>query len=79
MTGNDEHAELLEELLRARGPVVISGYASDLYDAALADWDRIEMPSATGQGGTYAARCEVLWANRSIGTPSLFDPEAAAS
>ncbi|OHV03723.1 DNA methyltransferase [Mycobacterium talmoniae] len=79
MTSGDEHAELLEQLLRARGPVVLSGYANDLYDTTLADWDRVEMPSVTGQGGTCAARSEVFWSNRTISNPSLFDPEVVAS
>lgn len=79
MCGEGAHGELLEALLRVSASVVLSGYASELYDTALAGWDRIEMPSATGQGGTYAARTEVLWSNRQISNPTLFDPEVAAS
>lgn len=79
MTGEQEHVELLEELLRARGSVVVSGYANALYDTALSGWDRIEIPSATGQGGFYAARTEVLWSNRSVSDPTLFDPQVVAS
>src|SRR5271166_1507376 len=73
MISPDEHAQLLDSLLAARASVVLSGYANTLYDTELRDWDRVEIPSATSQGGTYAARTEVLWSNRQISTPTLFD------
>lgn len=66
MRDDASHAELIKALQRARGSVVLSGYASDLYDAALSDWARIEIPTITGQGGTKQARTEVIWANRPI-------------
>lgn len=47
--------------------------ANTLYDIELGDWDRVEIPSATSQGGAYAARTEVSWSNRQISTPTLFD------
>lgn len=59
------HVELLESLLRCRASVVLSGYDSELYSEALADWDRTEM-TATSQGGTDVTRTEVLWVNRPI-------------
>jgi DNA adenine methylase len=52
---------------------VLSGYRSDLYDAALRKWDRVEIATDTAQGGKYAARTKVLWSNRPISTPTLFD------
>lgn len=73
MGSEAQHAELLGALRGARAAVVLSGYASDLYDRALADWDRIEFQSATGQGGTQRVRTEVIWSNRAISEPSLFD------
>ncbi|EHB45843.1 alpha/beta hydrolase fold protein [Mycolicibacterium rhodesiae JS60] len=70
----DAHAELLDELLACRASVVLSGYASDLYDHTLAEWSRIEIPTGTAQGGTYQTRTEVIWSNRPIGEqPALFD------
>jgi len=76
MTSQGQHTQLLDCLLAARASVVVSGYANDLYDTALSDWDRVEIPSATSQGRRYAARTEVLWANRPISTPTLFDTAA---
>ena len=56
----EEHAELLEFLLSLKGMVVLSGYASELYDDMLSDWGRVER-------GTYAdgarPRTEVMWCN----------------
>ncbi|MDQ2628399.1 MAG: DNA adenine methylase [Actinomycetota bacterium] len=73
MTDRGEHVELLDALLDARASVVLSGYANDLYDTALAHWDRIEISTATGQGGTHQLRTEVIWSNRPISQPGLFD------
>lgn len=68
-----EHRELAEVLLAARASVVLSGYPSDLYDQDLySDWDRVEIPSGTGQGNVWSNRTEVLWSNRPIGEPNLF-------
>lgn len=78
MDGAAEHEDLLSALLDCRAAVVLSGYASELYDTALAGWSRMEMAASTGQGGTYANRTEVLWSNRSIGeAPGLWDGEAS--
>lgn len=54
--------------------VVLSGYPSDLYDLELyPDWHRHTLPASTGQGGTWANRTEVLWANRPLGEqPALW-------
>ncbi|MEM6328236.1 MAG: DNA adenine methylase [Bacteroidota bacterium] len=61
---NEEHAEALTALVAAadRGcAVVVSGYGSELYDAALADWRRVEFETtANGQTGA-ARRTECLW------------------
>jgi DNA adenine methylase len=78
MPGGDDHRALLDALLACSAAVVLSGYASPLYDDALAGWDRVEMAASTGQGGVYANRTEVLWSNRPIGEPTLFDGEAAS-
>lgn len=58
-----EHAELLEHLQQARARVVLSGYASPLYDRTLGDWERVTIPASTQQGGDNAGRTEVLWCN----------------
>jgi DNA adenine methylase len=70
MPSTGEHEELLEALLRARSAVVLSGYASGLYDTALAGWSRVEIPTFNGNAGN-GARVEVVWSNREIGHPTL--------
>lgn len=59
MTDND-HVELLAALKEHRGPVLISGYPSELYDRELAGWHR-ETTTATDQ--VSRVRQEVLWMN----------------
>ncbi len=80
MRTDGEHRELAKALHNCRASVVLSGYASDLYDRELyADWYRHTMVAGTGQAGAWSNRTEVLWSNRPIGAqPSLFDQEGAA-
>ena len=63
-----DHEELLEALLRHKGPVLISGYESPLYDDALLGWHK-ETIKAMDQ--TATPRKEVLWMN--------FEPEIQQS
>lgn len=70
-----EHGALLEALLACRAAVVLSGYASPLYDEALAGWHRHEIGAHTGNGGASRARTEVLWSSRPFPQGSLFDAE----
>lgn len=56
---DDHHEKLLELLTAHRGPVVVSGYANELYDTALAGWHRVETKAPAAEKG--AARTEVLW------------------
>ena len=55
-----QHVELLKSLRDLRGMVVLSGYATEMYDGMLADWRRIER-EAHADGGRD--RTEVLWIN----------------
>lgn len=57
---DDDHAELLDELIRHPGPVVISGYASRLYDEWLHDWIRKEI-KVRDQAGNK--KQEFIWMN----------------
>jgi DNA adenine methylase len=67
MGGEDEHRDLAAALHVAKATVVLSGYASDLYDRELyAGWDRHTMHATSGHG-TSPDRTEVLWSNRPIG------------
>lgn len=54
-----DHVELLEGLVAHPGPVVVSGYASDLYDAAFDGWRVVTAKAPKAEKG--AARTEVLW------------------
>jgi len=55
-----DHAKLLQRLREVESMIVLSGYASDLYDLALSDWRRDSI-------GTHADgavdRTEVVWIN----------------
>ncbi len=55
-----QHAELLHFLRALEGKVILSGYPSELYDTALADWHRVER-KALADGAKE--RTEVLWMN----------------
>jgi DNA adenine methylase len=69
-----EHRELAEALTACRAAVVLSGYASPLYDQLYQGWHVTRIATATGQGGTWSARTEVLWSNRAP-EPNLFDAD----
>jgi DNA adenine methylase len=56
----EDHAALLAVLNDLAGMVVLSGYPSPLYEAALTGWTRVER-AALADGAR--ARVEVLWLN----------------
>lgn len=64
----DDHVTLLDCLRALRGSVVLSGYASDLYDSALGDWRRVEIKAKADRA---ADRTEVIWCNFSDTLPLL--------
>ena len=55
-----DHRDLLDALKAHRGPVLLSGYESKLYDDALKDWRKDEI---TAQAQTATKRREILWMN----------------
>lgn len=55
-----EHEELLNVLLKHKGPVLLSGYDSDLYNRILKGWHREEAASYTQIG---SKKKEILWMN----------------
>lgn len=75
---DDDHSELLTFLRGLRGMVVLSGYPSPLYDAALPDWRRVER-KALADGARE--RTEVLWINAAatsaLSSGPLFEARAA--
>ncbi len=55
-----DHLELLAALKAHKGPVIISGYPSDMYDDELKGWNTIRKRSYNQNSD---ARTEVLWFN----------------
>jgi DNA adenine methylase len=55
-----DHAELLDVLDEHPGPVLLSGYANELYDTRLRHWHREERKALAEAG---RIRTEVLWIN----------------
>ncbi|MEV4234060.1 DNA adenine methylase [Nocardia sp. NPDC049737] len=71
MTSEASHRELASALHACQATVVLSGYASELYDRELyLHWHRYELASFTTQGGAHRARTEVLWSNHPLRTPN---------
>ncbi|MBZ9690695.1 DNA adenine methylase [Clostridium sp. M14] len=60
MTEDQKHLELLELLKKHSGPIIISGYESELYQDILKDWNTIKIKTNAEQG---KERIEVLWFN----------------
>ena len=60
MFTEESHEELLETALRHKGPVVISGYDTSLYNDRLKDWYRDE---AVSYSQVCSKKREVLWMN----------------
>lgn len=69
-SSDDEHRELAEVLHGCRSVVLLSGYASPLYDELYGDWDRVEVtvqrPTTNRRGHTGTAGVEVVWSNRPL-------------
>jgi DNA adenine methylase len=60
-----DHRELLDVLRQCQGKVILSGYASDLYDTTLAGWQRdtLELPNHAAGGKSKRRMTEILWCN----------------
>ena len=68
---DSDHLELLEVIKAHKGPVLISGYASELYDRELSGWHR-ETTETLDQLSRH--KNEVLWMNFDpMGQRSLFE------
>ncbi len=63
-----DHINLLVALQQHKGPVILSGYPSEMYDRELSGWSRIERKSYNQNS---ARRTEVLWCNFEL--PGLFN------
>lgn len=67
MSDGDAHRELAEALHGCNASVMLSGYSAPLYDELYDDWHRYDRATWTNQGGTKAARTEVVWSNVPLG------------
>lgn len=69
---DDDHRALADVLTAARSTILLSGYASGLYDDLYAEWHRVEkvvslhMSNGRSERGRRPKRVEVLWSNRPI-------------
>jgi len=61
----DQHRELLVELNLCVGKVMLSGYASTLYDLELSHWNikTFDLPNNSAGGSKKERKTEVLWMN----------------
>ena len=69
MLAAEQHEKMLIVLLAHSGPVVLSGYDNELYNATLKGWNT-DTIKANADGG--AARTEKLWFNFDL-QPTLYD------
>ena len=72
MLEDELHVRFGEACNNAKAAVVVSGYASSLYEDIFAGWHRMELKAPTRLSGT-AAENEVLWSNRPFATQTAFD------
>ena len=60
---DDDHEELIDALQSLLGMVVLSGYASDLYDQALPGWRVHQTTARISSGLGTGLRTELAWLN----------------
>lgn len=65
---DEEHEEMLQKALISKAKIMISGYASEMYDDMLAGWRRKEFRSHAEMG---SKRTEVVWMNYESGQMEL--------
>lgn len=76
LAGRADHERLLDQLDASPSLVMVSGYASDLYDTRLAHWHRTELQ---GLAMTGEPRTEVVWTNfEPANTHPVLDFEGAS-
>lgn len=72
MLEDDLHIQLAAALRECKASVVLSGYASPLYEELYPGWHRMELKAPTALSGR-AAENEVLWSNVPLGIQEAFD------
>lgn len=72
-----EHLELLEVLCQCKGNVMISGYASEMYNRKLADWHKhtFDLPNNVSGKSNKRRETEVVWCNFSKQLQLELDPD----
>jgi len=63
---DSDHRELAAALRACAGPVLLSGYASELYDELYDGWQQVKI-SARSDNALKRDVVEVVWANRPVG------------
>ena len=72
MLDDDTHRTFAGLLNDCKASVVLSGYDSPLYADLFDGWYRMDLQAPTTLSGD-TDRVEVLWSNRPLGEPGLFD------
>lgn len=72
MLEDDMHVQLATALRECKASVVLSGYASPLYEELYPGWHRMELKAPTALSGR-ASENEVLWSNVPLGVQPAFD------
>ena len=72
MTADDAHVALADALNECKASVVLSGYDAPLYAQLFDGWHRLDLKAPTTLSGD-TDRIEVLWSNRPLREPDLFD------
>lgn len=72
-----DHVALAEALRSCRAAVLLSGYASPLYEDLYGDWESHRIEAFTGNG-VEGRRTEVIWSNRPLATTATLDFGAAS-
>ena len=73
----DDHRRLAAVLRASSSTVLLSGYASELYEELYVDWFRTERKvlrrTSNGRSGSQAHTVEVVWSNRPLETQGVLD------
>jgi len=72
MTSDAQHEAFAQVCHDAKATVVISGYESGLYEQLFDGWSTMTLDAPTTLSGD-TDRKEILWSNRPIAEPDLFD------
>lgn len=57
----DDHVQLLDQLIDVKGMVLLSGYDSDLYNDTLSDWEKVGFQSRAASSRGTVLRNECIW------------------